>query len=98
VGGCQLDEESGTPARDEHTGIHGDPQPAEFGPAEQVLQWEACDAPLDQILEFGRILRCFRDQVGLVFGEDASGGSESGDDLGVIRPRSGRKGGTSRPR
>ena len=32
------DEELGTPPRHEHPGRHGDPQAAEFGPAEDLLQ------------------------------------------------------------
>ena len=73
------DEELGTPPRHEHAGRHGDPQAAELGPAEDVLQRQASDAPVHHGVEFVRRPRRGRQQPGFIFGEDTARGPEPVD-------------------
>src|SRR5580692_9035808 len=75
-----LDEELGAAARHEDPGIHGDAQPAELGPAEDLLERQAGGPPLHHRVEFLRAAGRGDEQRGFVLGEDAARGPEPGDD------------------
>jgi len=74
------DEELGPPPRHEHAGRHGDPQAAELGPADDLLQRQAGGALADHGVEFGRRPGRFHQQPRLVLGEDAAGCAEPGNE------------------
>ena len=78
-----LDEELGTPPRHEHTRRHGDPQAAEPGPAENLLQRQAGGALADHDVEFGRCPGGSDEEPRLVLGEHAAGRAQPGDDNGI---------------
>jgi hypothetical protein len=86
------DEELGTPPRHEHPGRDGDPQAAEFGPAEDLLQRQPGRALADHGVEFGRRPGGGHQQPGLILGEHAARGAEPGDDDGIRHGYPGRVG------
>jgi hypothetical protein len=68
--------------RYENTRAECNAESREFGPAEDVLERESRLTSGDQLVEFLRGAGRLDEQPGLVFGEDASGGSESRHDRG----------------
>ena len=79
-----LDEELGAAARHEDARIDSDAQPAELGPAEDLLQRQARRPLLHHGVELIRGPGPGDEQPGLVFGEDAARGPEPGHDQGLI--------------
>jgi len=79
-----LDEELGAAARHEDARIDSDAQPAELGPAEDLLQRQARRPLLHHGVELIRGSGPGDEQPGLVFGEDAARGPEPGHDQGLI--------------
>ncbi len=77
-----LDEVLGAAAGDEHAGFHMDAQAGELGPADDVFEGQAGDAPLDHRGEFVMSAGGGEDQSRLVLGEDTARGTERGDDGG----------------
>lgn len=75
------DEELAPATRDEHTGAHADPQPAEFGPAEDVLERQPGGALIDHPGQLGRRMRGSLKQLSFLFGEDAARRPEPGHDV-----------------
>ena len=73
-----LDKELGTASWHEDPGLHGDPQPAELGPAEDLLQRQAGRPPLDHGGKLARAAGRGHEQPGLVLGEDAARGPQPG--------------------
>ncbi len=71
-GGGLGDEELGAAARHEHPGVDGDPQTAEFGPADDVFQGQAARPALDHGGDLGRGPGGGEDQLRLVLGEDTA--------------------------
>ena len=78
-----LDQEFGAAARHEDPGIHGDPQPAELGPAEDLLERQTGHPALHHGVELIRGPCRGGEQPGLILGEDAAGHCEPGDNVGV---------------
>jgi hypothetical protein len=79
VGGGPADQELGAAARYEDAGIHRDPQAAELGPAENVLERLAGGPPIHHGGQGGRCPRRGDEQLRLVLGEDTARGPEPGD-------------------
>ena len=79
-----LDQELGAAARHEDAGIHGDPQAAELGPAQDLFQRQAGGPALDQGGKLARGPGGGDEQPGFVLGEDAARGPEPGHDEGLI--------------
>ena len=77
------DEELGAPPRHEHAGRHGDPQAAELGPAENLLQRQAGHTPVHHRVEFVRCPCGGHEQTGFVLGENATRGPEPANDDSV---------------
>jgi hypothetical protein len=77
------DEELGTPPRHEHTRRDSDPQAAELGPAENLLQRQAGGALADHDVEFGQCPGGSDEQPRLVLGEHAAGRAQPSDDNGI---------------
>ena len=75
-----MNEELGAAAGYEDSGVDLDPQAAELRPAEDVLDGKAGHSPVHHGGEVGRRPRRAHEQPRLVFGEDAAGGPEPGDD------------------
>ncbi|MNW56929.1 hypothetical protein D3C74_346880 [compost metagenome] len=74
-------EELRTPAGHEHRGLDEDPQAAELGPAEDLLEREPRDPARDHVVELGGGGRGGDDQVCLVLGEHAACGAEGEHDV-----------------
>jgi hypothetical protein len=68
-----VQHEFGAPTRHEHTRFDSNPQPAEFGPPEDLLEWNSAHPSPHHLFEF--VWRCRRRQqkLGLVLGEHAAG-------------------------
>ena len=77
-----VDQELGAPARYEDPGVHRYPLAAELRPAQYVFQRQPGDSPVHHLDQAGRRTGGGDEQPRLVFGEDTSGGAESGDDRG----------------
>ena len=80
------DEELGTAARHEDPGVHGDPQPGEFRPAQDMLKGLAGDPLVHHRVQLAGGPGRGDEQLGLVLGEDAARGPEPGDDQGISWP------------
>ena len=81
-GGGLVDEELGAAARDEDTGVHGDPQAAELRPAEEVFEGHAGGSPIHHGGDVVRGAGCADEQPRFVLGEDTAGRPKPGDDDG----------------
>jgi hypothetical protein len=75
------DHELGAPARHEDAGRHGDPQPAELRPADDVLERQAAGPPGHHGVELVRCPGGLDQQPGFVLGEDAARRPEPADDV-----------------
>ena len=73
-----LHQELGAAPGDEHAGIHGDPQPTEFRPAQDVLQRFSPGPPADKGIQVPRRRGSLSQQDGLFLCEHAAGGTEPG--------------------
>jgi len=81
VGGL-ADEELGAVAGHEDSRVHGYPQPAELGPADDVFDGHPGGSPVHHGGEVGGRLCRGDEQPRLVLGEDAAGRPEPADDDG----------------
>jgi hypothetical protein len=73
----QADEQLGAAARDEHAGLDGDAEAAEFRPPEEVLERDAGGPALDHVGEVLGRRRRVEQQPRLVLGEHAPGGPQA---------------------
>ena len=80
-----ADEEFGAAAGDEDPWVHGDPQTAELGPADDMFEGLACGPPFHHVGEIGRRRGRGDEQLCLVLSEDTASGPEPGDDDGLGR-------------
>src|ERR1700749_5297371 len=62
------DKELASPARNQHPGIHEDPQSAELGPPDDLLKWLSTSPSLDHRVKFLARARGADQDLGLVFG------------------------------
>ena len=78
-----LDEELGAAARHEDTGLHGDAQPSEPGPADDEFERQSGDPAVDHGGQFPGRAGGGQDQLRLVLREDTARGAQLGDDAGT---------------
>ena len=71
-----VDKELGAVAGNEHPRLDGESAAGKLRPAEDVLQRLTGDASGDQHVEIGRVAGIGQEQLGLILGEDTSGGPQ----------------------
>lgn len=74
--GRLLDEVLSAAAGDEDSRVHGKVLAAEFNPAKEVFEGQSCGALFDQPVKFLGSVSGGDQELGLVFSEDATGGTE----------------------
>src|SRR5262245_17970946 len=73
-----ADQELAAAARNEYAGLDHDPQPAELGPAKNVLEREAGDPLRHHGYQLVRAAGRLDEQPGLILSEDAAGRPQRG--------------------
>lgn len=79
---CHPHQELRATPRDEHTGIHRHPRPAEISPPHDVFQGQSAEPLIHHAAELVRMVGGLDEQLRFIFRENTAGGAQGGRNVG----------------